>query len=92
MSEGIKGASEGPSMQPIQPAGGGPTKGAGQAGMQTQVRTLDDVKNALISALGEEKGKKMYNQFLRAFAETMLSQIRSTAESAKQATKKMGGG
>ena len=59
------------------------------SGMDTKVKTLSDVKTALIQTAGEEKGKQLYNQFISSLEASLIIQSQSSATRAQQAAKKM---
>jgi hypothetical protein len=77
----------GPAKPGEAPEIGAPQEGPSGGGdvLHTKLRTLDDLKNLLISQYGEQKGKKFYKMFIQSFAMMMLQQVQSTAEHAKQA-------
>lgn len=97
MADGIRGTGDQHPKQHIQPASFTSSVGDNSAidnemrkAFETPVKNLAQMKKVLIDSLGEEKGKKLYNRFLTTLVESMLSQIRQTAQGADQATKSMG--
>ena len=62
---------------------------SGGSGMDTKVKTLADVKAALIQSAGEEKGTKLYNQFISSMETSLVIQSQASATRAQQAAKKM---
>lgn len=79
----------------------GPTPGQGIQGvsgganpaspnlLQTPVHTLGDLKALLISSLGEEDGTKFYNNILKSFASSMISQVQSFTKHEHEISKQM---
>lgn len=67
-------------------SGGGGSIGAA---MSTPVHNLGELKQVLISNLGQEKGTQFYNMFLKTMAMMMLSQVQQSAEQAKKASQQM---
>lgn len=80
-AQGVGGSSgSGPVQGPknvVEAAAGGDTDVQGL--MSEHIRTLGDLKAAMVKHLGEEKGKKLYNTFMQSMAMQMLAQIRATA-------------
>jgi hypothetical protein len=57
--------------------------------LHTGISSLDQLKQVLISYMGEEKGMKFYNQFMLSFAMQTLTQMQHSTEQAKQAAQSM---
>ncbi len=90
MPEGIRPSSD---NKPVhEPGGAAPSSPTGdpmQEAMNTKVATLGQLKKVLIDHLGEKKGMKLYNLFLKNLALSMLSQMRQAQAGADAATKSM---
>lgn len=87
-----------PNVGPSGPPQSGETSPSGQGGpggsavydaMHAEVRTLGELKKALIKNLGEHDGMKLYNSFMKSFALAMLAQMQQTAARAKKAAQQM---
>jgi hypothetical protein len=83
-------------QKPIEPATGpmgdkqsGSGEGGIQAALHTPVSNLDQLKQLLISSLGEEEGKKLYKSFMTTFAMMMVQQMQHSAQHAKEAAQHM---
>ena len=57
--------------------------------LHTQVRTLGELKSAMVKYLGKKDGEKLYNTFMQSFGMGMLSQMQQSADEAKKASQKM---
>ncbi len=87
----------GPESKPIGPAGTsgpketsqGPSSGSIENAMHTPVKNLGQLKQVLIDNLGEEQGKKMFNNFVKSFAMQMITQVQHSAQQAKKAAQQM---
>ncbi|WP_139414963.1 hypothetical protein [Chlamydia abortus] len=53
------------------------------------VRTLDQLRLALIQKMGEEKGKEMYDQFIQSILISSFGNIHKEMDRAQKASKKM---
>uniref|UniRef100_Q9PLR8 Uncharacterized protein n=1 Tax=Chlamydia muridarum (strain MoPn / Nigg) TaxID=243161 RepID=Q9PLR8_CHLMU len=53
------------------------------------LRTLDQLKNALIIKMGEEKGLEMYDQFINSLLVSVFSTMRRGMDRAQRASKRM---
>ena len=53
------------------------------------VWTLDQLKNALIIKMGEEKGLEMYDQFINSLLVSVFSTMRRGMDRAQRASKRM---
>ncbi len=88
--DGIKGPSESHKPEPVPLVSPDSEREKLLKAMETPVSNLGQLKKVLVDNLGEQKGLKLYNHFVRGLVMAMLSQIRQTSQSADQATKKMG--
>ncbi|QVE49554.1 hypothetical protein SBV42_02145 [Chlamydia crocodili] len=53
------------------------------------VRTLDQLRLALIQKMGEEKGKEMYDKFIQSILISSFGNIHKEMDRAQKASKKM---
>lgn len=78
--------------QPIGPSGI-PSSGAAPSGnvnlADIRIGSMNDLKRVLVENLGEEEGKKMYDQFMKSFVMGMMGPVQQAAERAKKASKEM---
>jgi hypothetical protein len=89
IERGAKGPEELPPSQQVGGVGEGGESGDIGAALHTKVSTLGELKAMLIACLGEEQGKKFYNQFLSSFALLMIQQVQGAAQHAKQSSQNM---
>jgi len=83
----------GPSSSPEEIPGLGEVSGLSQSEvsglLHTGISNLGQLKSVLISYLGEEQGKKFYNEFMKSFAMQILEQMQQSAQQAKKASEHM---
>lgn len=80
---------------PTEPSGtSGPeaigADGSSESLLDTPISSLSQLKSVLISHLGPQEGTKMYNNFLKSIAITMLIPLQASAQQAQDAAQSMG--
>lgn len=61
----------------------------GKAALDTPIHSLKQLKQVLISAFGEKRGKELFHKFESSLIESVFVQIQASIKRAQAAAKKM---
>lgn len=71
----------------IEPLGEKPSGPQSADVKELKIRTLSDLKGALVDKLGEEEGNKMYNDWMKSMGMMMITDMQKSAQRAVDAQK-----